>query len=322
MQFDSIKALVEQDFQSVNSQILACLHSKAGIINDLGRYIVQAGGKRLRPLVVLLIARACGYSDKHHTDLATIVELIHTATLLHDDVVDNATLRRGRETANHAFGNQAAVLVGDFLYTKAFQLMLQVTTPTMMKVLADATNRMAEGEALQLMDRHNPEASEGNYLNIIQSKTAKLFETAAQLAALIAKVDDKHQKAMARYGLHLGTAFQLIDDLLDYQIHSKQTGKTVGNDLAEGKVTLPLIYLLQNGSPAEIHLVREAIQSGGQEYLPKVQQMIETSGALQYTMRFARIEVARAQKELELLPASTYREGAKALAQFALERSN
>lgn len=322
MQFDDIKALVVHDFQGVDSQLMACLHSKASIINDLGRHIIQGGGKRLRPLVVLLIARACGYTGKHHTELATIIELIHTATLLHDDVVDNARLRRGQQTANHLFGNEAAVLVGDFLYSKAFQLMLKATTPAMMKVLADATNMMAEGEALQLMDRHNPATSEGNYLNIIRSKTAKLFETAAHLGALVAEADEKHQKAMARYGLHLGTAFQLIDDLLDYQIHSKQTGKAAGSDLAEGKITLPLIYLLQNGSPAEIHLVREAIQSNGQQHLEKIQKMIETSGALQYTMRFARVEIDRAQKELESLPESAYREGAKALAQFALERLN
>jgi octaprenyl-diphosphate synthase len=320
MQFDSVKELVSKDFQAVDALILSSLHSKASIINDLGRYLIDGGGKRLRPLLVLLIARACGYQGQHHVDLAAVIELIHTATLLHDDVVDNSELRRGHQTANRVFGNEAAILVGDFLYSKAFQIMTNVAAPSILKVVANTTSFMAEGEALQLMESRNPDTSEDNYLNIIRAKTAKLFEAASWVGALLADSDENTQKAMCLYGTHLGTAFQLIDDLLDYQSDSADTGKALGRDLSEGKVTLPLIYLLQNGTPAEVRLVREAIQNGGLNLFPEIQSLIETSGALEYTMHFAQIEVNRAHKALGVLPDSKYREGAKALAQFALER--
>lgn len=320
MQFDLIRELVSQDFQAVDELVLSSLHSKASIINDLGHYLIHSGGKRLRPLLVLLTAKACGYEGRHHIDLAAVVELIHTATLLHDDVVDNAELRRGHQTANRVFGNEAAILVGDFLYSKAFQIMSNVATPAILKVVADTTNVMAEGEALQLMENHNPETTEGNYLNIIRAKTAKLFEAASIIGALLAGSDEKTQKAMACYGNHLGMAFQLIDDLLDYQSDSAETGKALGSDLSEGKVTLPLIYLLQNGSPQEVSMIREAIQTGNRDLFLEIQSLVETSGALQYTMRFAGTEVERAQKALNVLPESKYVEGVKALADFALER--
>jgi octaprenyl-diphosphate synthase len=301
MQFDSIKTLVANDFQAVDALINASLHSKVSVINDLGRYITHNKGKRLRPLIVLLIAKATGYTGKQHIGIATTIELIHTATLLHDDVVDNADQRRGQKTANHVFGNEAAVLVGDFLYTKAFQSMTQNATTAMMEILANATNIMAEGEVLQLMERFNPEMTEGSYLNVIQYKTAKLFETAALLAALLGETSSLQQKAMARFGNHLGTAFQLIDDILDYQGDPAKTGKDEGRDLSEGKVTLPLIYVLQNGSPTEISLVQQAIKDGNREYFPEILRIIETSGALQYTMQLARSEANRARKELDSL---------------------
>lgn len=321
-QFDSIKALVKTPFQAVDALLLSCLQSKASIINELGHYIIQAGGKRLRPLVVLLLCRIFGYRGGKDIDAAAIIELIHTATLLHDDVVDKAELRRGRKTANQVFGNEAAVLVGDFLYSKAFQLMNKIGTPEIMAVLADTTNVMAEGEALQLLDRHNPETTEGSYLNVIQSKTGKLFEAAALLAAILAEGDASDLKSAKHYGMHLGTAFQLMDDLLDYQGTESRVGKGIGSDLSEGKVTLPLIYLLENGSHEEKLMIKDAIKTGSLDNLAEIQKMIETSGALQYTIDFAKTEAERAKKALASLPASTYKEGALHLAQFAIERNH
>lgn len=322
MQFDSIKALVKEPFQAVDSLILTCVHSKASIINDLGHYIIQSGGKRLRPLVVLLISKALGYKGKEDIELAAIIELVHTATLLHDDVVDDSLTRRGRKTANHVFGNDAAVLVGDYLYSKAFQILIGVGTKEIMQNMADATNIMAEGEALQLLERRNAETTEGAYVNIIQSKTGKLFETASLLGALIAKANPDLQIAAKHYGMHLGTAFQLIDDLLDYQGKETNTGKGIGNDLSEGKVTLPLIYLLENGSFEEKRLVKDAIKTGNLEHLADIQKMIESQGAVTYTMRFATTEVERAQKAILSFPPSPFRDGAYALTQFALERNH
>jgi len=323
MQFDAIKALVAEDFEAVSALILSSLHSKASIINDLGRYLLNNGGKRLRPLVLLLVARACGYLGQQHVELATVIELIHTATLLHDDVVDHAELRRDRQTANRVFGNEAAILVGDFLYAKAFQIMTHVASPQILKVVSDTTSFMAEGEALQLMRSHNPDTSESHYLNIIRSKTAKLFEAASWIGALLANADETIQQAVALYGTHLGTAFQLIDDLFDYRSDSLETGKSAGSDLRGGKVTLPLIYILQHGTPAEIHLVRTAIaiKEEGNSLFPEIQSLVESSGALQYTMEFARHEAKRAELALSTLPESIYCEGAKSLAQFAFERT-
>lgn len=322
MKFEAIKELVKEPFQEVDSLILSCLHSKASIISELGHHIIQAGGKRLRPLALLLIARALNYSGGQDIDLAAVIELIHTATLLHDDVVDNARLRRGRETSNAVFGNEAAVLVGDFLYSKAFQIMLKVETPAIMTVLADATNAMAEGEALQLLERNNSETTEGAYFEVIRAKTGKLFEAATEIAAHIAEAPPELIKAASLYGMHLGTAFQLMDDLLDYQGTEARFGKGIGNDLHEGKVTLPVIYLLQNNGKDETILLRDAIRTGNLEHLDTIQKMIESKGALQYTMRFAKTEVERAKKALTNFPYSPYREAAMALAEFAIERNH
>ncbi len=322
MQLDPIKALVRDDFQAINALILDSLHSKASIINDLGHYIIQSGGKRLRPLVLILMAHACGYAGKHHINLATVVEFIHTATLLHDDVVDDAVLRRGRKTANNVWGNEAAVLVGDFLYSKAFQMLTAIENLRVMNVLANATNIMAEGEALQLLERRNPETTEGGYLNIIRSKTAKLFEASAQIGAILGNADSALELALAQFGMHLGTAFQLIDDVLDYEASPTDTGKKLGNDLAEGKVTLPLIYLLQNGNKKDTRLIQEAIRENGAQHLPLIQKMIRESGALDYTRNFAKVESERAKKALEKLSPSAYRDAAYALTDFAIHRNH
>jgi octaprenyl-diphosphate synthase len=321
MRLESIKEPVKDGFQAVDALIVDSLHSKASIINDLGRYIVQSGGKRLRPLVVLLVARACGYQENSHITLAAVIEFIHTATLLHDDVVDNSSHRRGQQTANNVWGNEAAVLVGDFLYSKAFQMLVTVGNVPIMRVLADATNIMSEGEALQLLERHNAETTEGGYLNVIRSKTAKLFEAAAQIGAQLGKANAELEEAMTQFGMHLGTAFQLIDDILDYQPTGK-TGKMVGNDLAEGKVTLPLIHLLQNGKTQEVRLVKQAIQEGGTEYLPLIQEMIQKSGAIEYTRRFAKTEIDRAERALSKLTSSPYKDALRELTQFAIERDH
>lgn len=321
MQFEVIKNLVKEDFRAVDDLIISSLHSKASLINDLGRYIIQAGGKRLRPLVVLLSAKAIGYNGNDHIPLAAIIELIHTATLLHDDVVDNSELRRGKETANHVWGNEAAVLVGDFIYSKAFQIMVGVAQPKIMQVLADTTNTMAEGEALQLLDRHNPTSTEGAYLNIIQSKTGKLFEAAALMGAILCKSKPPIEEAMARYGMHLGTAFQLVDDILDYSANPEQSGKQLGNDLKQGKITLPLIHALEIGNPSQNRLIQQVIREGNDKRWDDILTIIEECGGIKYTNDFARSEVERAQKALSILPPTAYREGAIALADFALERT-
>ena len=320
MQLESIKAPVQENFQAVNDLIVRALHSKASIINDLGNYIIQSGGKRLRPLVVLLLASACGYTTEDHMSLAAAIEFIHTATLLHDDVVDNASSRRGLQTANNVWGNQAAVLVGDFLYSKAIQILTAFDNPRIMQVIANTANIMAEGEAFQLLERHNPHTTEEGYLNIIRCKTAKLFEAAAKTSAILGNADPEIEAQMAQYGLHLGTAFQLIDDLLDYQA-SPKAGKTVGNDLLEGKATLPLIYVLQHGSDKEIQIVEEAIREGNNQNLSIIQEIIESSGALEYTQRKAKTEIETAQKALSKLKPSVYRDAAYNLTEFAIQRN-
>lgn len=320
MQLDPIQILVKDQLQAVNDLIIHSLHSKASIINDLGHYIIQSGGKRLRPLVIVLLAHACGYKGSDHIKIATIIEFIHTATLLHDDIVDGSPLRRGKKTANRVWGNEAAVLVGDFLYSKAFQMLVKVANLRVMKALADATTIMAEGEALQLQECHNVEATEASYLNVIRSKTAKLFETSAQIGAILGEVDPSLEEAVKNYGMHLGIAFQLMDDVLDYQASEVTTGKTPGNDLYGGKVTLPLIYILQKGTPQEIQIVQEAIKIGGDEYLPVIQNLVDSSGAIEYTKQYALSEIEKAQRYLAQLPASPYKDAAYSLARFAVER--
>ena len=320
MDIDQIRALVATDAAAVDDLIRRRLQSDVVLINQLGHYIINSGGKRLRPLLVLLSAQACGYRGTHHHALAAIVEFIHTATLLHDDVVDASELRRGRETANAVWGNEASVLVGDFLYSRAFEMMVEVDSMRVMQILAEATNTIAEGEVLQLLNCHEPDTTEQQYLEVILRKTAKLFEAAAQLGAVLAGSDAQTEAAMAAYGVHLGTAFQLIDDALDYSGDEATIGKQLGDDLAEGKPTLPLIHAMREGSESEIEVVRRAITEGGRDLISEVTSAIASTGAIAYTSRLAMDEALKARAALDALPASAYRDALTGLADYAVSR--
>jgi octaprenyl-diphosphate synthase len=311
---------VAADTAAVDDLIRRRLQSDVVLINQLGHYIINSGGKRLRPLLVLLSAQALGYPGPHHHALAAIVEFIHTATLLHDDVVDASELRRGRETANAVWGNEASVLVGDFLYSRAFEMMVEIDSMRVMQILAEATNTIAEGEVLQLLNCHEPDTSEAQYLEVILRKTAKLFEAAAQLGAVLAGSGAATEAAMANYGIHLGTAFQLIDDALDYSGDEATIGKQLGDDLAEGKPTLPLIHVMRNGTPAQVETVRKAISDGGRELIGEVTAAIASTGAIAYTSRLAKNEALKARAALDALPASAYRDALTGLADYAASR--
>ncbi|SBT03155.1 octaprenyl diphosphate synthase [Candidatus Accumulibacter aalborgensis] len=314
--------LIEPDMKAVDAVIRQRLHSDVALVRQVAEYIIQSGGKRLRPALVLLSAGALGYRGTYHQELAAVIEFIHTATLLHDDVVDASDLRRGRETANAMFGNSASVLVGDFLYSRAFQMMVAVGDMRVMRVLADATNVIAEGEVLQLMNCHDADVDEQGYLQVIRYKTAKLFEAAAQLGAIIGGGTPAVEQAMATYGIHLGTAFQLIDDVLDYSGAELETGKHLGDDLAEGKPTLPLIFVIQNGSAEAAACVRSAIESGGRDDLPLVLKAIRATGALEYAKRKAGDEAGLAAAALDVVPASQYKDSLLELCLFAVARSH
>jgi len=323
MTLDEIRLLSQSDMNAVNQHIFSQLKSDVALINQIGIYIVNSGGKRIRPLLAVLAARALGYQGEQHHTLATIVEFIHTATLLHDDVVDESMLRRGKETANAVFGNQASVLVGDFLYTRAFQLMVSLGRMRVMEILADATNVIAEGEVLQLMNVNDPETSEDNYLQVIYCKTARLFEAATELAGVITDQPTEITEALRLYGLHLGTAFQLIDDVLDYQADVAELGKNVGDDLAEGKPTLPLIHALKHGNESQQALIRSAIiNCDGMDHLESILQAMHDTDAFNYTRRKAEVEADLAKAQLAFLPASPYREALAALADMAVHRSH
>jgi octaprenyl-diphosphate synthase len=313
--------LIEPDMQAVDAVIRRRLHSDVPLIELVAEYIIAAGGKRLRPALVLLAAGALGYDGTRHHELAAIAEIIHTATLLHDDVVDESDLRRNRKTANLLFGNAASVLVGDFLYSRSFQLMVEVDDMRIMRILADATNVISEGEVLQLMNCHDADIDEQNYLRVIRFKTAKLFEAASRLGAVIGGADREIEQCLADYGNHLGTAFQLIDDVLDYSGAEAETGKHLGDDLAEGKPTLPLIHAMRHGTAEEARNVREAIERGGREDFPKVLSAIHATGALEHTRRLAESEARRAQDSIGPLPASTYKDSLLDLASFAVTRT-
>lgn len=322
MFLENLSKLLAADMQSVDQVIRERLHSEVVLIRQVAEYIIGGGGKRLRPALVLLSAGALGYRGTAHHTLAAVVEFIHTATLLHDDVVDESALRRGRPTANTLFGNAASVLVGDFVYSRAFQMMVNVDDMRVLRVLADATNVIAEGEVLQLMNCRNADIDEAGYLQVIRYKTAKLFEAASRLGALLAGAPPAVEEAMAAYGSHLGTAFQLIDDVLDYSGEAGVIGKNVGDDLAEGKPTLPLIRVIQYGSPEEAALVRSALTSGGLDALDRVLAAIHRSGALDYTRRQAEAEVHAAAAALDLIPPTQYRDFLLQLAKFAVTRSH
>ena len=320
MGIDQIRALIKTDMSRVNSLIEESLYSEVGLIDQLGHYIINSGGKRLRPVIVLLSANACGYQGDQHINLAAIIEFIHTATLLHDDVVDASLLRRGHATANQRWGNEASVLVGDFVYSRAFQTMVKTDSMRVMQILAETTNTIAEGEVQQLINRHDPETTKESYLEVIRNKTAKLFEAAARLGAVIANRSDKEEQALATYGRHLGTAFQLIDDVLDYSSSADELGKNIGDDLAEGKPTLPLLYAMWNGTAEEAEIIKDAIENGGLNHIDKIKSAINSTGAIEYTDKIANEEAALAIKALDGLPASDYLDALYALARFSVER--
>ena len=308
--------------QAVDEVIRTRLHSDVALIRQVAEYIVQSGGKRLRPALVLFTAGAMGYKGTHHHELAAVVEFIHTASLLHDDVVDESDLRRGNRTANAIYGNAAAVFVGDFMYSRAFQMMVGVDSMHVMRVLADATNVIAEGEVLQLLNCHNADVVIDDYLRVIRYKTAKLFEAAARLGGIVAGADPETETRLAAFGMHLGTAFQLIDDVLDYSADEADTGKHLGDDLAEGKPTLPLIHVMQHGTPEQAALVRGAIEHGGRDDFSAVLTAIQESGALAETLRYAQAEAKLAIEAISVLPPSNFKDALLQLSDFAVRRKH
>jgi octaprenyl-diphosphate synthase len=321
MTLDEIRALVKPDLVSVDRVIRARLKSSVALVDSVAEHIIAGGGKRLRPLLVVLANRACGGQGEAAHEAAAFIEFIHTATLLHDDVVDGSSMRRGRDTANEVFGNQASVLVGDFVYSRAFQMMAALSSPRVMEIMADATNVIAEGEVLQLMNANDPETTEQRYLEVIYRKTAQLFEAGAEVAAVLASASPEAQAALAKFGRHLGTAYQLVDDVLDYRSDPAARGKNIGDDLAEGKPTLPLIHALKHGNDAQKAAVRDAIENGGLDQLDTIIAAIDATGGLDYTASLARTEVEKALETLTALPESPYRNGLAALARFAVEHT-
>jgi octaprenyl-diphosphate synthase len=324
MSFLSTLAPVAADLARVDAMIRARLESDVALVSQVAEYIVASGGKRLRPALVLLSCGAADYSahgSDRHIVLATVVEFIHTATLLHDDVVDESALRRGRATANAAFGNAASVLVGDFLYSRAFQMMVDTDDMRVMQVLAEATNTIAGGEVLQLMGSHDPQVDEARYLDVIRRKTAKLFEAAARLGAVLAK-KDVLEESLATYGRHIGTAFQLVDDVLDYSGDEAAIGKSLGDDLAEGKPTLPLIYTMRAGNSQQADTVRKAIEGGGREDFSAVLTAIRTCGALDYARAAAQAEAETARRAIATLPESDFKRSLLELASFSVTRKS
>jgi len=321
MQLNDIRAPVADDLKRVDAEIRHQLASDVVLVSQIGEYIVAAGGKRLRPLCVILAARAAGATDERHIRAAAVIEFIHTATLLHDDVVDESHQRRGRNTANDVFGSTASVLVGDFLYSRAFQMMVSIGRPEVMGVMADATNTIAAGEVMQLMNAGDPDTTEERYLEVIYRKTARLFEAGAEVASIVAGGSAGVQDSLRRYGKHLGIAFQLVDDSLDYRGDAAELGKNLGDDLAEGKPTLPLIYALRNGTPDQARLIRSAIEQGGSRDIGPIRAAIESTGGLDYTARLARSEADLAIQALAGVPESAFRDSLAALADFAVTRS-
>jgi octaprenyl-diphosphate synthase len=331
---EAIRDLVRPDLAAVDTSIRNGLKSAVPLVDQIAEHIIGGGGKRLRPLLVLLTGRACGggggggqasvpgAAAPAHVQAAAFIEFIHTATLLHDDVVDMSALRRGRNTANEVFGNQASVLVGDFVYSRAFQMMAAVRSQRVIEIMAEATNVIAEGEVLQLMNARDPDTTEQRYLEVIHRKTAQLFQAGAEVAAVVCGAAPDLQRALARYGKHLGTAYQLIDDVLDYHSDPETRGKNLGDDLAEGKPTLPLIHALRNGDAAAAALIRAAITDGGRAQLGAILAAIESTGGLQYTARLAQAEADQAQAALAALPETPFRAGLAALARFAVERKH
>ena len=319
---EDIRACVRPDLASVDTLIRARLKSAVPLVDQIAEHIIGGGGKRLRPLLCVLAGRACGIQTEKHIEAAAFIEFVHTATLLHDDVVDGSQKRRGRATANNVFGNQASVLVGDFVYSRAFQMMATVGSQRVMEIMADATNVIAEGEVLQLMNAHDPETTEQRYLEVIYRKTGRLFEAGAEVAAVLAGASVAQQAALANYGKHLGTAYQLIDDVLDYKSDPATRGKNLGDDLAEGKPTLPLLHALRHGNDEQRALIRLAIEQGGLAQLGPIVEAIEVTGGLEYATSFAERETAQALAALKALPDTPYSRALAGLARFAQDRTS
>ena len=321
MDISQIRELVDHDMQAVNELILKRLESDVVLINQIGHYIINSGGKRLRPMLVLLAARALGYQGNQHIDLAAIIEFIHTATLLHDDVVDESDMRRSNETANAVWGNAASVLVGDFLYSRSFEMMVDVNLMPVMEILSHATNRIAEGEVLQLLNCNDPDVTEQSYREVILRKTAVLFEAGTRLGAIITKAGKDVEQSMAEFGLHLGIAFQMIDDALDYGSSDIDIGKNIGDDLAEGKPTLPLIRAMQQCSDNDRELLRSIIEKGGTEQTEQVLKIIQSTDAIDYTFKQAELEADKAIESLQAIPDSAQKEALISLANYAVKRN-
>jgi octaprenyl-diphosphate synthase len=322
MQATDLYSAVKKDFEAVDAAIVHHLSSQVPLVEKIGQYIIESGGKRLRPLLVLLAARACDYDKDQHITLAAVVEFIHTATLLHDDVVDTSDLRRGQPTANNKWGNSSSVLVGDFLYSRAFQMLVSIGQVDVMGTLSNATNVIAEGEVLQLLNAKNPDVSEADYLQVILGKTAMLFEAASHTGAQLAQADPQQTEALRRFGRHLGIAFQLIDDLMDYTGDETTMGKNVGDDLAEGKPTLPLIHAMAHARDDERKLIRKAIRQGSVENINSIQQIIKRCGSLDYTYQLATKETQQALTCLDALADSPYKQSLADLCTLALARQN
>lgn len=321
MQPHQLNPLVEPQFDAVTDYILKNLGSNVPLVERIAHYIVESGGKRLRPLLVLLAADACGYKGDKHIPLAAVIEFIHTATLLHDDVVDHSELRRGKATANANWGNAPSVLVGDFLYSRAFQIMVEIGSMDVMNVISHATTIIAEGEVMQLLNQRNPDIGEDAYLQVVLGKTAMLFEAATEVGAILAGATADERESLRIYGRHLGIAFQIVDDLLDYLSDAETLGKNVGDDLAEGKTTMPLIHSMRVGSDADRELIRHAIRQGGLEDLSPVIETVQRNGSVEYTRQQALEQVAAAKEAINVLPASSYKETLLQIADLAIERT-
>ena len=322
--YQDIRSVVETEFLAVNDFIVEQLHSEVPLVESIGHYIVDAGGKRLRPMLTLLASKACGIDSQQHIPMAAVIEFIHTATLLHDDVVDMSTLRRGRPTANSKWNNPSSVLVGDFIYSRAFQVLVKIGDMRIMKIIADTTNKIAEGEVLQLIAKNNPNASEANYMQVIENKTAILFQAAAQCGALLANADEASEKGLQNFGKSIGMAFQLIDDVLDYAGDATDLGKNIGDDLAEGKPTLPLIYAIEKGDKQQQKLIQQALRTEqlNPEMLKDVIEIVRQSGGLEYTQSLAKAQSKAALNCLQALPDSEYRQAMKAMVNFSLSRKS
>lgn len=322
LMYKQIRSVVTADFDAVNQTIIDQLYSNVGLVESIGHYIIDAGGKRMRPVLVLLSANACGIKGTQHISLAAVIEFIHTATLLHDDVVDMSSMRRGRPTANEQWSNPSSVLVGDFIYSRAFQVLVDIGSMDIMRIMADTTNRIAEGEVLQLINQHNVAATEENYMKVIRDKTAILFSAAAECGAIIAQASKEQQELLRDVGMHIGMAFQLIDDVLDYVGDAESMGKNVGDDLAEGKPTLPLIHAMRTAPSADADLVRKSIQNGSLDNIQAVIGIVKASGGLDYTRELAQAEADKACSLLSQLPDSPYRTALIDMANLAINRTS